>query len=308
MEWNVKPMLKKIKNTLIYLAIVALIRLLRSINRMTAIGLMRHMGRLAFLFAVHERKNAIAHLTLAFGDEKSPDEIRRLAKQVFLTLSACAADAVRLPLMVRDGSIDQLVSLENFHYFTDAVKQGRGVIIMTGHYGNWELMGTYVVRHGYPIKVVAKKSYDPRLDKLIVGYRNEAGYANTARGKASLSVVEGLMNGETYGLLFDLDTKVKGVFVDFFGKPAHTATVPALLSMKLKVPIVPMFIRMTRDFRYVVTCLEPPVFVDSGDEEKDVVENTQMCSTIYEQVIRAHPEQWIWMHRRWKKQPETIKT
>ncbi|WP_459922334.1 lysophospholipid acyltransferase family protein [Desulfatiferula olefinivorans] len=297
--------MKKIKNTLIYLAIVAVIRLLRSMDRMTAIGLMRHVGRLAFLFAVRERNNAISHLTLAFGREKHSDEIRRLAKKVFLTLSACAADAVRLPLMVKDGSIDRLVTLENFHYFKDAVNQGRGVIIMTGHYGNWELMGTWVVRHGYPIKVVAKKSYDPRLDKLIVGYRNEAGYANTARGNAATSVVEGLMNGETYGLLFDLDTKVKGVFVDFFGRPAHTATVPALLSMKLKVPIVPMFIRLTEDYRYVITCLEPPVFADTGDEEKDVRHNTLICSKIYEQVIRAHPEQWIWMHRRWKKQPKT---
>lgn len=303
---NLKTQLKKIKNTGIYLGILAIVTLLRSMNRINSIVFMKHMGRLAFILAKHERKNAIKHLTVAFGAEKSPREIHDLAKRVFLNLSACAADAIRLPVLVKDGTIDQLVTVENYHYYTDEVKKGKGVIIMTGHYGNWELLGTWVVRSGYPIKVVAKKSYDPRLDKLIVGYRNQAGYANTARGKATNSVVEGLMGGESFGLLFDLDTKVKGVFVNFFGKPAHTATIPVLLSLKLQVPIVPMFIRMTKDYSYVITCLEPLPIVNTGDEEKDVITNTQICSDVYEKMIRAHPEQWIWMHRRWKKQPGDV--
>lgn len=175
---------------------------------------------------------------------------------------------------------------------------------MTGHYGNWEFLGTWVVRQGYPIKVVAKKSYDPRLDKLIVDYRNQAGYANTARGSATRSVVDGLMRGETFGLLFDLDTKVKGVFVNFFGKPAHTATIPVILASKIGVPIVPIFIRLKKDYTYVVMCLEELKLVNTGDEEKDVVTNTRICSDVYEHIIRKHPEQWIWMHRRWKKKPE----
>lgn len=303
-----KPKIKKIKNTAIYIGIWLIIKFLRAMDRMTSIAFMRYMGRLAFMFAVHERKNTIIHLTRAYGFEKTHAEIHDLAKSVFLNIATCVADAIRLPLLVKDGTIDKLVSLENFHYFTDEVQKGKGVIIMTGHYANWELMGTWVVRHGYPVKVVAKKSYDPRLDKLIVGYRNEAGYANTARGNAVKGVVEGLMNGETFGLLFDLDTKVKGVFVDFFGQPAHTATIPVLLSTKLNVPIVPMFIRLTKDYNYVITCFEKLVFVSTGDEEKDVVTHTQICSDVYEKVIRAHPEQWIWMHRRWKKKPGDIKT
>ena len=295
--------MKKIKNSLIYLGILTLVRFLRAISRENAIAFMQHMGRLAFIFAVNERKNTIKHLTFAFGSEKKPNAIKKLAKKVFLNLSTCVADAIRLTVMVKDGTIDRIVEVENFHHFTNAVEAGKGVILMTGHYGNWELMGTWIVRQGYPIKVVAKKSYDPRLDKLIVDYRNEAGYANTARGSATRSVIEGLMKGETYGLLFDLDTKVKGVFVNFFGKPAHTATIPVYLSGKLGAPIIPMFIRLKSDLTYVITCLEELQLVSTGDEEKDVVTNTQICSDIYEKMIRLHPEQWIWMHRRWKKQP-----
>lgn len=303
---SVKQYLKKTKNSLIYLGIITLIAFLRALSRENAIAFMNAIGKIAFILASHERKNTIKHLTLAFGSEKSIEEIDALAKKVFLNWSVCIADAVRLPLLVNDGTLDKIVTAQGFHHFTDAVKRGTGVIIMTGHYSNWELLGTWVVRKGYPMKVVAKKSYDPRLDKLIVDYRNQAGYANTSRGSATRSVVDGLMKGETFGLLFDLDTKVKGVFVNFFGVPAHTATIPVILSSKLNVPIVPIFIRLTPDLKYVIMCLEELKLVNTGDEEKDVVTNTQICSDVYEKMIRKHPEQWIWMHRRWKKKPENF--
>ncbi len=303
---NIGTYMKKSKNTLIYLGIFSLIAFLRSLSRKNAIAFMRSMGALAFVLASHERKNTIKHLTLAFGKEKTQIEIEGLAKKVFMNLSVCIADAIRLPIMVKDGSIDTLVTEEGFHHFTRAADRGKGAIVMTGHYGNWELLGTWIVRHGYPMKVVAKKSYDPRLDKLIVDYRNQAGYANTARGSATRSVKAGLMNGEIFGLLFDLDTKVKGVFVDFFGTPAHTATIPVFLATTLNVPMVPIFIRLTPDYKYVIMCLEELKFVNTGNEEQDSITNTQLCSDVYEDMIRKHPEQWIWMHRRWKKKPGPI--
>lgn len=295
---------KKVKNTLIYYGIVSLISFLQALSRERAVAFMNYIAKLSFVLAANERKNTIKHLTLAYGKEKSPDEIFLLAKQIFLNWSVCIADAMRLPVLVKDGTLDRIVTVKGFRNFTDVVKRGKGVIIMTGHFSNWELLGTWVVRKGYPLKVVAKKSYDPRLDKLIVDYRNQAGYANTARGSASRSVVEGLMSGEAFGLLFDLDTKVKGVFVNFFGMPAHTATIPAVLASKLQVPIVPIFIRLTKDLNYVVMCLDEVKLVNTGDEEKDVVTNTQICSDVYEKMIRKYPDQWIWMHRRWKKKPE----
>ncbi len=295
---------KKIKNTLIYYGIVSLISFLQALSREKAVAFMGYVARVSFALAAHERKNTIKHLTMAFGKEKSHEEILALARQIFINWSVCIADAMRLPVLVKDGTLDRIVTAQGFRRFTDTVKRGKGVIIMTGHFSNWELLGTWVVRKGYPLKVVAKKSYDPRLDKLIVDYRNQAGYANTARGSASRSVVEGLMSGETFGLLFDLDTKVKGVFVDFFGTPAHTATIPAVLASKLQVPIVPIFIRLTKDLNYIVMCLDEVRIVNTGDEEADVITNTQICTAVYEKMIRKYPDQWIWMHKRWKKKPQ----
>ncbi len=304
MKQNMK---KRIKNTLIYCAIVVFIKILRLMNRETSISFMRYIGRLAFIFAKHERNNTLKHLRQSYCDEKTPEEILELGKNIFLNISACAADAVRLPVLVADGTIDRIIDIENFDRFKDYVAQGDGVILMTGHFGNWELLGTWLVREGINLKVVAKKSYDPRLDKLIVDYRNQAGYANTARGNAVKAVVKGLMNGDVFGLLFDLDTKVKGVFVDFFGRPAHTATIPVVLSKQLGSPVVPVFIKLNKDFTYKIMCFDALEFVDTGDEANDIVTNTQICSDFYEKMIRLYPEQWIWMHKRWKKQPSNGK-
>ncbi len=296
-----KPKLK-FKNTLIFYGVLGMITFFRVLPRKTSISLMRFAGRIAYVLASKRRKKIIAHLTLAYGEEKTDKEIKELAKKAVLNLTVCIADAIRLPVLVKDGTIDRIVTVENFHHFTDAVNRGKGSILMTGHYGNWELLGTWIVRQGYPIRVVAKKTYDPRMDKLIVDYRNQAGYANTVRGNAKQAVVEGLMAGETFGLLFDLDTRkrVKGVFVDFFGVPAHTVTAPVELATTLNVPITPVFIRLTPDYNYVVMCLEELKLVNTGDPEADVITNTQICSDVYEMMIRKYPEQWFWMHRRWR--------
>jgi len=293
---------KKIKNDIIYYAITAHISLLRILNRRASILLMRVIGRFAWHLALHERKKSLRHLTDAFGDELSKEEIIRLSKGVFNNLSVCVADAVRLPNLVSHG-LDRIVTVENFQYLTDAIAEGHGVLLQTGHFGNWELLGTWLAQNGIPMRVIAKRSYDPRLDAIIVGYRNSAGYSNTARGNALKTMVNGLKDGCVYGMLFDLDTKVKGVFVDFFGKPAHTAVIPAMMAAQNNIPIVPVFIRLNDDYSYTIEC-QPPLSLQRTDEpDADALVNTQRCSDVYESMIRRYPRQWIWMHSRWKKQP-----
>ncbi|SCY13559.1 lysophospholipid acyltransferase family protein [Desulfoluna spongiiphila] len=297
-----KRFVKKIKNDIIYYSIVVLISLLRALNRRASILLMRGIGRLAWHLALYERKKSLKHLTGAFGKELSKKEIIQLSKGVFDNIAVCVADAVRLPNLVSQG-LDRIVTVENFEYLTDAVAEGNGVLLQTGHFSNWELMGTWLVQKGIPLRVIAKRSYDPRLDAIIVGYRNKAGYSNTARGNALKTMVDGLKNGCVYGMLFDLDTKVKGVFVDFFGKPAHTAVIPAMMAVQHDIPIVPVFIRLNDDYTYTIEC-QPPLSLQRTDEPyADAQVNTQRCSDVYESMIRRYPRQWIWMHSRWKKQP-----
>ena len=297
-----KHLTKKIKNNIIYGSIVVLIFLLRCLNRRLAILLMRGIGWFAWHLALHERKKSMRHLTDALGETFSAEEINSISQGVFNNIAVCVADAVRLPVLVKQG-LDRIVRVENFHHLTDAVALGRGVFLQTGHFSNWELMGTWLVEKGIPLRVIAKRSYDPRLDDIIVGYRNSAGYANTARGNSLKAIVQGLNEGCVYGMLFDLDTKVKGVFVDFFGKPAHTAVIPAMLATQHDIPMVPLFIRLNDDYTYTIECQPPLAFQKTDDSRADALANTQCCSDVYESMIRRYPKHWIWMHSRWKKQP-----
>jgi len=300
---KIKRTRKGIKNWIIYISLLFSFALIRSLSRISAIRLMRFSGSIAYFLAVSERKKTIRHLSMAFGDEKSSKEINKIARNVFIHFGIAAADMIRLPIYIKKGLLNQLVSSERFHHIENALSKGKGVIILTGHFGNWELGGAWLAQNGIPFTVVGTPLYDPRLDEILVSGRNQAGYKNIARSKGTRDIIRSLKNNFALGLLVDLDTKVEGVFVNFFNKPAHTATGPVILSQKYDSPIVPVFIRLRDDLTYCVSFEKEIDLVNTGCKKDDLIANTQKLSNIYEKVIRQYPEQWIWMHERWKKQP-----
>ena len=293
---------KRIKNDLIYYLVTAVIGLLRILPRSAALALMRGLGGVGYRLARKEREKTLRHLTWAYGGEKSPAEIRALARAVWRHFGGMAADAIRLPQIVA-GGIDTLVQAKGAERLQAAWERGKGVIVLTGHFGNWELFGAWVAQKGYPVKVVGRSAYDPRLDRLVVGLRNSAGYTNIARGKGTREIIRSLRNNEVLGMLVDQDTRVEGLFVNFFGRPAHTATGPVTLAYKLGCALLPAFIHQQPDSSYLIEFDEEIFLERTGDEENDLLETTQRISNAYERAIRRHPEQWVWMHERWKKQP-----
>jgi KDO2-lipid IV(A) lauroyltransferase len=296
---------KRIRRWLVYVFVLLFFRGLRSVDRLTAIRLSLLIGRIAFCLAKGARHRTIRHLTWAFGNEKSPEEIKSLAQKVFLNLATSAADAIRLPVLIEQG-LEHLVTVEGFHHLKKAHAKGKGTILLSGHFGNWELLAAWVAQNGIPLKVIGRPAYDPRLDEMLVDVRNKAGYTNIPRGKGTKEIVQSLKRGYALGLLIDQDTRVKGVFANFFGRPAHTATGPIILSQKFGAPIVPIFIRLREDLTYHVYCGEELSLENTGDEERDLIVNTQKCSDVYERIIRRFPDQWVWMHQRWKKQPTAV--
>lgn len=298
-----QPIGKKIKNTFIYWTVLFFVKMFRTLPRKLCIYFMRGLARVAFLLVKSEREKTIRHLTLAFGDEKSPKEILSLAKKVFLHFATIAVDAVRIPVIIKKG-INNLVTSSNMELGEKYRDSARGPIVLTGHFGNWELMGAWLAQNGYKLWVVGTSAYDARLDKLITDTRNSAGYINIARGKGTREIINVLRKGFPLGILIDQDTKVDGVYVDFFGRKAHTAVGPVVLAQKFNIPIVPFFLHLKKDYTYHVECLDEIQLVNTGNAEKDLIANTQKCSNAYEEIIRQHPEQWVWMHERWKKQPK----
>jgi KDO2-lipid IV(A) lauroyltransferase len=296
---------KSIRRWLVYIFVLFFVKVLRSVDRLIAIRLTLLIGRIAFCLAKGARNRTIRHLTWAFGNEKSPEEIRSLAQRTFLNLAVTTADAIRLPILIEQG-LNNFVTVEGFHHLEKARAKGKGTIFLSGHFGNWELLAAWVVQNGIPLKVIGRPAYDPRLDEMLVDVRNKAGYTNIPRGKGTKEMVRSLKRGYALGLLIDQDTRVKGVFVSFFDRPAHTAIGPVILSQKFGAPIVPIFIRLREDLTYHVHCGEELSLENTGDKERDLIVNTQKCSDVYERIIRRFPDQWVWMHRRWKKQPASV--
>lgn len=290
---------KKIRDQLFAQFISLLIGGLGRLPRRVAIGVMRGIGRLIFALGSRGRQRTIQGLTRAFGHEKSTAEIHRLAAQVYRHFATALADTLRLPVILGQG-INHLVSARGMHHLEQALAKGQGVLMITGHFGNWELLGAWMARNGYPLRVVGTTLENPGLNKIVVEMRNQAGYTNIARGAGTREIIRSLHQGCAIGMLIDQDTQVAGVFVNFFGHPAHTPTGPVILARKFKIPIIPIFMHLKADLSYQIEC-EPPLDLEyTNDEAHDLGVNTQKCSDAYERIIRRFPEQWVWMHKRWK--------
>ncbi|MHB9031351.1 MAG: lysophospholipid acyltransferase family protein [Candidatus Latescibacterota bacterium] len=293
---------KKIKNDLVYLAVRGAIGFFRILPRKAALRAGSFLGRLAPYVARKERRLAVEHLTLAFGGEKSPEEIRRIARESFRYMALNFVDTVRIQTMnpeeVRSVCIPH--NLERLQ----AKREGGGALCLTSHTGCWEMLGSWLAASGIPLAAIAKRLYDPRLEEELYRSRTHSGFQVISRGHDTREVIRCLKAGRLLMTLIDQDTKVKGIFVDFFGRPAHTATSPAHLSLRYDAPIIPVFTCRDENDRHHMYVGEAIGIDRTGDRDRDIAELTARCSRAIEDFIRAHPEQWVWFHRRWKTKPE----
>lgn len=294
--------IKKLKNDLVYLLVKGVVWGVCRLSRRSALRAGERLGTLTCLVLPKERRKVREGLDTAFGDVHGPMTLRRLIRQVYVDLGRNAVDAMRLRVTSKE-ELHRLVRAEGLEHVDSALSRGRGLVFLTGHLGCWELDGAYVASLGYPLNVIAKPVYDARLDRLLVETRERAGVRNIARGKATRDILRALRRGEAVGFLIDQDTKVDGVFVDFFGRPAYTPSGAAVIALKTGAPIVPITIhREADDTHHVIADPEIPL-VETGDSREDIRINTQRCLNALERRIRDHPSQWVWMHERWKTKP-----
>lgn len=298
---------KRIKNWFIYIAVKSGIVWMLSIQRTTAMKFLQSLSLLGFYLVRSERKKTITNLTKVYGTSKSPKEIEQMAKMVFLNLGRNMADAFTIPRF-NAKNIDRYVQVEGLEHFDRGLKNGTGVIALTGHIGNWELLAAYFSIKGYPINVVGAPIYDPRLDELVVKNREHSGIKYIARGSATREIIRVLRKNEVIGLLIDQDTKrVDGVFADFLGYPAYTPVGPIILAMKTRSLIIPFAVHLKKDGTHLIQIKKELPLRFSDNIEKDRIYNTQLCNDVLSDFIRQYPTQWVWMHERWKTKPGDLK-
>ena len=293
---------KTIKNGIESFTVFLLIRLFRGISRHNGILISRWLAMAAYAIFRKHRRNAIRNLSTAFGNEKTEKEIHGIACGVFVHFATVLVDVIRIPLYLKEG-LDHSIKVENLHYLEEAVNQGKGVVLLTGHFGNWELMGAWLAAHQYPVAAIAKPLSNSRLNRMLVDLRNQAGYINIARGNALAEIAKILKGGGILGVLMDQDTRLKGVFVNFFNRKTNTPIGPLCIARRYGALVVPAFMHLEKGLTYRLECFKPLCLSFTGDKHQDVIADARNCNAVYEQVIRRHPEQWAWMHRRWRRRP-----
>ncbi len=298
---------KRIKNWIIYAAVRSGVLWMLCVQRATTMKFLQAVSTLGYYIVPAERKKTITNLTKVFGETKSPQQIEQMAKNVFHHLGRNMADAFAIPRF-NTNNIDFYIKAEGMDIISKALENGTGVIALTGHIGNWELLGAYLAIKGFPINVVGAPIYDPRLDELVVKNRECSGMKYIARGSATRDIIRALRGNEVVGILIDQDTKrVDGIFADFLGHPAYTPIGPVVLAMKTKAVIVPMAIHTKKDGKHYIKVKQQLPLRFSGDVEKDRVYNTQLCNDALSDFILENPTQWVWMHERWKTKPVDLK-
>lgn len=262
------------------------------------------MGECAFFLANAQRRKAINNLRLAFGSEKSGREIRSIARGVFRNLGENLFEILNSSKFT-SRNIDRYVRVKGLGIVEKVLSQKRGFIVLSAHFGNWELLAGYFGLKKYPVNVLARRLRYEKYDRWLNGLRSGMGVNVIMRDESAKTILKLLKEGQSIAILADQDiSSLDGVFVDFFGRQAFTPTAPVALALATAVPIIPMFIVREKDGHTIY--VEEPLELDiTGNKDIDIKVNTQKWSKVIEFYIRKYPSQWVWIHERWKTEPAT---
>jgi len=290
----------KFHRKILYGGLRVLMACARCLPRRIMLRVAAAFGSFVFTVLRKERDKTVSNLTMVFGGRRPAADIEGIARRVFVNLSKNLIDWIFLDRM-SPAELQQLVDIEGREKIEGVLARGKGVIVLTAHIGNWEYLAAYValcIRHG---GVVGRKVYVDEYDRLLVAMRRKNKVETIYSTDSPKRILKILRDNCVIGILPDQDVGyVNGVFVDFLGRPAYTPTGPAAISMASGAAIVPAFLIRQADDRYRIYTEDPIVPSHTGDKKKDLYENTVKWSRVCEDYILRYPEQWVWMHKRWK--------
>ncbi len=298
-----RPIGKRTKYTLLYWFVRALIGFANALPRRWWLRFCGFLGGLAYHLLPDTREKTMLHLGLAFGREKDLREIKELSKETFRMLGRNAGEILRAIRVKNLTDLEQILVTHGYENYEKANAKAKGVIFLTCHLGAFDLQVTNMSLRGLKPNIIGTPLKDARLNDLLFSYRNAYGAVAVERGRETLRLIKALKTGGTVAILIDQDTKVKSRFVDFFGMKAATPVGAAILAMKTGAAVVPTYIHLAEDGMQHMHILPELPLTLTGDDEQDMVTNTQVYTRFIEDTIRKYPSQWVWMHERWKTKP-----
>jgi KDO2-lipid IV(A) lauroyltransferase len=279
------------------------VRPLRALPLPLARSFGRGMGRVLFYTLGRYRRVALKNLNLIYGRELDARARYQMALDVFKNFGETAAEFLKLPRMGLT-EVDALVIVEGEEHMRRALEMGQGVLLITGHFGNWEFLARWLNLHGYPLNVVARRANDPEADKILTDTRTDGGAQVFNRGNSARAVMQCLKKKEIVALL--PDQNAGDVFVPFLGVRTGTVDGPAIIHIRTQSPLLFSWCVRTPDERFHIT-FEPPVIIaPTGDRAHDIETITACINARLDAQVRKHPTQWLWLHNRWKATPEVF--
>ncbi|MEA2031788.1 MAG: lysophospholipid acyltransferase family protein [candidate division Zixibacteria bacterium] len=295
---------KRLKRGSIYYLARFVIVILNVVSRRIAQAVGAWIGLLVWRLSGHDRYRINRHLSLVYGDSITASDRARIGRDFFIGSGKNLADVFRFQQHFPD-EFKPLVTVEGLDYYRTALEKGNGVIGITGHIGNFELLGAHISSLGFPVAVIARELYDRHLDKLLVANRKAVGLTYFSTTESPRKVLRWLENKGTIGVLIDTDSyRVRGDFVSWFGRPAYTPIGQTLLGLKAKAAFVPMACVRTDENRYRIIIRPEINILPTGNIDDDVRSVTQACVLELEKIINQYRSQWIWLHNRWHTNPE----
>lgn len=296
---QVHSMKQKLEFALIWL----LVKTLGILPRTSARAVGATIGWVAWLGLPRLRRVGMRNLELAFP-EKTVKECKRILRVLYRNLGWQLAEFCKMPRIALSQA-DRFIRCEGLENYLQARDRGKGVLVLTGHIGAWELSSFYHSLAGHPMSMVIRRLDNPLVDRFVNRIRCLHGNRVLHKDDFARGLIAAMRTGETVGVLMDTNmTPPQGAFVDFFGQSACTASGVARVAQRTGAAVVPGFmVWEPSEKQYVLHFLPPLALVDTDDEERDTVSNTQIFTRALEDIIRRYPDQWLWVHRRWKTRP-----
>jgi KDO2-lipid IV(A) lauroyltransferase len=282
----------------------AAVKLLSLPPRSVARSIGASIGRLALLFTPRLARVGDLNLLLAFP-ERSAAERQQILRKLYRNLGCLLAEFCQMPRYTPETT-RSFIRYEGLEHYLAARDEGKGVLILTGHLGAWELSSFYHSLMGYPMSIVIRRLDNPLVDSLVNRIRCLHGNQVLHKDDFARGLLASMRKGDTVGILMDTNmTPPQGSFVDFFGQSACTGTGLARIAMKTGARVLPGFL-LWEDAteQYVLRFGAPLLVASSGDVEADAVANTALFTKVIEDYVRQYPDQWLWVHRRWKTRPQ----
>jgi KDO2-lipid IV(A) lauroyltransferase len=272
----------------------------RSLSRAFAIGL----AQIFYLLHFRLRQVGMRNLAMVFP-EKSVAERRQILRGVFTSLGRQLSELCQFPKYTPQN-VDQVVVYDGLENYERAYARGKGVLFLTAHFGAWELSAFAHSLHGHWLHIVMRPMDNEYLDRLLEHYRTMHGNKTVAKDDFVRGLLAAMKAGETVGILMDTNmTPPQGIFVDFFGTPACTASGLARIALRTDAAVVPGFTIWDPALQKYRLRFDPALsLIRTGHLEADIAANTQMFTKVIEDYVRKYPDQWLWVHRRWKTRPE----